>query len=223
MKINLALLVGSGPPSVKNFPEFCNPHGLDIWLAAAQASRQVPNVRSAWATALWYYQEGCSSSGLLPYVSQSSVDINLAARRFLQQRRGALVRFVNRTNIAEGLKIWAASDSVQREGFGFILTSRFRLENHDPQLDKKLFRLPFYRFGLLRQDKAWACRIDPALVFRITTHNRSSPRAWEASYSIECPLHVDPRGMDFAQYVRTQLWNPLRSNRPFKGQILRRL
>jgi hypothetical protein len=217
-------LVKTGPPQVQNFPARCNPHALDIWLNACQQVEKVADERSAWVQALRYYKQTCQDAGLLPFLSQSMVDIEQAAKAYMLRRRVKLVRFLDRTKLLKDIKSFSKQIEVTSHGpFGFLLSVKLGVTIEDPRWSDKLFGLQPYRFQLLREGHAWKCELDPALTFYVSTYNRSAARSWAVGYTIECPLHMPvPRGK-LEQFVLNKIWRPTQGYRSQYGDKMRRL
>lgn len=219
--MNIDKLVAQGRPAPLEFPSFCNPHALNIWITVASDLPEDP--RSAWKQVLRSFTLTCKEAGLLPFVPQSVVDIDQACRTFLKVRRNTLVRFANRSRLLADVKIWKRTTNVTREGYGFNLEQILHAEIPDPHWEKRLFRIPFYRFQRLRQGYEWQCRLDPALTFFVSTYNRGAPRSWTIGYRISCPLLIDSGIQPFTDYVLRRLWMPVAGWRPSVGDKIRRL
>lgn len=205
------------------FPASFNPHGLEIWITVCSHVAVGLSSREAWLRALREYKEACHDAGLLPFEPQSQGDIDQVVRHYLQVRRSNLVHFLNRTKLLRGVRAWKKDVTATREGHGFVLQTTLGLDIPDPKWERQLFHLHPYRFSLMRREHAWAARIDPGLTISVATYNRTSPRSWSVTSSIECPLYVDPGNVDFQQYVITQLWKPILGTRSFYDDRVRRL
>lgn len=216
------------PPTTKTFPPALNPNNRSIWEEAVKELKPSRHPQEDWGRALRRYVDLCGAKGVYPFQSVQQTR-NDDISDFLRNARKELVRFIDRTDFFEGIKLRSTQREVKMTNAGFVLTVSGQANIQDPSFEKWLTTVPFPKFDLIKQNgRYWKNLRDGVRMFAYRDKGSSSSERWVIGYEITCSVYPDlptqhlPSRDQLEKFIMDVLFMPiLRSIRPKK--VLNRL
>jgi hypothetical protein len=219
-------------PTEDTFPLAFNPNNRSLWGAAIQNLTLGPDPMTDWGFALKEYVRLCAQRGVYPFQNfheSRNDDIS----DYLRERRRAFVKFVNRVNLFETIKIRSTHRRVTVTEKGFVLTVYAKTLNTDPSFIKWLREIPMPRFDLIRHNGRYKKHIPGTSGLEIFVENDGADNMhdrWIIGYDIICPMFPDlptnhtPSKAELERFILDILWMPLlRSMRPLNRRAVLKL
>ena len=203
------------------FPVALNPNNKSEWMQACSDLVTTGEAATDWGLTLKRYVQLCEDRGVYPFqsVHQSRND---QISDYLRDRRREFVKFVNRANFFDAIKIRTTERKVTVTDRGFVLTVTAHCQIKDPSFGKWLSMMPLPKFDFVVHEGRHIKHLDQGLdMFVINERLSGSAERWIIGYDITCPIYPDlpnehlPSKAEIEKFVLDILWMPLlRSMRP---------
>jgi hypothetical protein len=216
------------PPTTKTFPPALNGNNKSVWEEAVRDLTPSKHPQEDWGIVLRRYVDLCGQRGVYPFqsVAQSRND---DISDFLRDSRRELVKFIDRTDFFEGIKLRSTQREVTMTNHGFVLTVSGHANITDPSFESWLTTVPFPKFDFVKHGgRYWKNIRDGLRMFAYREGGSNSPDRWIIGYEMSCriypdlPTHHLPSRDQLEKFVMDVLFMPqLRAIRPKK--VLNRL
>ena len=208
-------------PTANEFPIAFNSNNASEWSAAVHELVTTGDPTIDWGQTIKRYVQLCEQRGTYPFqsVHQSRND---EISDYLRDRRRAFVKFINRSNFFENVKLRTTDRKVTVTDRGFVLTVTANAFIKDPSFAKWLLQTPLPHFDIVKHEGRHTKMLDDGLdMFVYQDHGSNSPERWVIGYDIVCPIYPDlpsqhlPSKAEIEKFILQVLWMPLlRSMRP---------